>query len=42
MGVRRFETDVAIVGAGGAEMAAGIEVREAGARTIAFEMAAGA
>ena len=40
MGVRRFETDVAIVGAGGAGMAAGIEAREAGARTIAFEIAA--
>ena len=40
MGVRRFETDVAIVGAGGAGMAAGIEAREAGARTIAFELAA--
>ncbi len=40
MGVRRFETDVAIVGAGGAGMAAGIEARDAGARTVAFEMAA--
>ncbi len=40
MGVRRFETDIAIVGAGGAGMAAGIEAREAGARVTAFEIAA--
>ena len=32
-----FETDVAIVGGGGAGIAAGIEARDAGARTIAFE-----
>src|SRR5499427_7053800 len=36
-GVRQYETDVAIVGAGGAGVAAGIEAREAGARAIAFE-----
>ena len=35
--VRRFETDVAIVGSGGAGMAAGIEARDAGARAISFE-----
>jgi flavocytochrome c len=35
--VRRYETDVAIVGAGGAGVAAGIEARDAGARAIAFE-----
>ena len=40
MSIKRFETDVAIVGAGGAGMAAGIEAREAGARATAFEMAA--
>ena len=39
MGFKRFETDVAIVGAGGAGMAAGIEALHAGARAIAFEMA---
>jgi flavocytochrome c len=38
--VKRFETDVAIIGAGGAGIAAGIEARDAGARAIAFEMAA--
>jgi predicted oxidoreductase len=36
-GVRQYETDIAIVGAGGAGMAAGIEARDAGARVIAFE-----
>ena len=36
-GVRQYETDVAIVGAGGAGVAAGIEARDAGARAIAFE-----
>ena len=35
--VRQYETDVAIVGGGGAGMAAGIEARDAGARAIAFE-----
>jgi len=35
-----YETDVAIVGAGAAGMAAGIEARDAGARAIAFEKAA--
>ena len=38
--VRQYETDVAIVGAGGAGMAAGIEARDAGAKVIAFEKAA--
>jgi predicted oxidoreductase len=37
---RQFETDVAIVGAGGAGIAAGIEARAAGARAIAFEQGA--
>jgi len=37
--VKRFETDVAIIGSGGAGLAAGIEARDAGARAIAFEMA---
>ncbi len=36
-GVRKYETDVAIIGVGGAGMAAGIEARDAGARAIAFE-----
>jgi flavocytochrome c len=36
---RQYETDVAIIGAGGAGMAAGIEARDAGARVIAFEKA---
>lgn len=36
-GATRYETDVAIIGAGGAGMAAGIEARDAGARAIAFE-----
>ncbi len=36
-GARQFETDVAIVGAGAAGIAAGIEARDAGARAIAFE-----
>jgi flavocytochrome c len=34
---RRYETDVAIVGAGAAGIAAGIEARDAGARVIALE-----
>ncbi len=38
--VKHFETDIAIVGSGGAGMAAGIEARDAGARVVAFEMAA--
>jgi flavocytochrome c len=38
-GVRHYETDIAIVGAGGAGIAAGIEARDAGARVIAFEKA---
>jgi flavocytochrome c len=37
---KQYETDVAIVGAGGAGIAAGIEALDAGARTIAFEKAA--
>jgi flavocytochrome c len=36
-GVNHFETDVAIVGGGGAGIAAGIEARDSGARAIAFE-----
>ncbi len=36
---KHFETDVAIIGAGGAGMAAGIEARDAGARAIAFDKA---
>jgi flavocytochrome c len=36
-GGKHYETDIAIVGAGGAGMAAGIEARDAGARVIAFE-----
>ncbi len=35
--IRIFETDIAIIGSGGAGMAAGIEGREAGATAIAFE-----
>ena len=35
---KHYETDIAIVGTGGAGMAAGIEARDAGARAIAFEM----
>jgi predicted oxidoreductase len=35
--VSSYETDIAIVGAGGAGVAAGIEARDAGARAIAFE-----
>jgi predicted oxidoreductase len=38
--VRQYQTDVAIVGAGGAGVAAGIEARDAGARAIAFEQGA--
>ena len=36
-GGKQYETDVAIVGAGGAGMAAGIEALDAGARTVVFE-----
>ena len=39
-GVKQYETDIAIVGAGGAGMAAGIEALDAGARAIAFEQSA--
>ncbi len=38
--VKHFETDIAVIGSGGAGMAAGIEARDAGARVIAFEKAA--
>jgi len=38
-GVKKYETDVAIIGAGGAGVAAGIEARDAGARAIVFEKA---
>ncbi len=38
-GAKKIETDIAIIGAGGAGIAAGIEARDAGARTIAFEKA---
>ena len=38
-GVKQYETDVAIIGAGGAGVAAGIEARDQGARAIAFEQA---
>ena len=37
--VKQFETDIAIIGSGGAGMAAGIEACDAGASAIAFEMA---
>jgi predicted oxidoreductase len=37
---KQYETDVAIIGAGAAGIAAGIEARDAGARAIAFEQAA--
>ena len=40
VGVRRVQTDVAIVGSGAAGIAAGIEARDAGARAVAFEKAA--
>src|SRR5262249_47457190 len=36
-GVKQYQTDVAIVGAGGAGIAAGIEARDAGARVLVFE-----
>lgn len=36
----QYETDVAIIGAGGAGVAAGIEARDAGASVIAFEKGA--
>lgn len=38
--IQHFETDIAIIGSGGAGMAAGIEARDAGARAIAFEQSA--
>jgi flavocytochrome c len=39
-GSRQYETDIAIVGAGGAGVAAAIEARDAGARAIVFEKSA--
>jgi predicted oxidoreductase len=36
--IQKYETDVAIIGAGAAGIAAGIEALDAGARVIAFEM----
>ena len=36
-GVKHYETDIAVVGGGGAGIAAGIEARDAGARAIVFE-----
>ena len=36
-GVRQYETDIAIIGAGGAGIAAGVEALDAGASAIAFE-----
>ncbi len=36
--VKHYKTDIAIIGSGGAGMAAGIEARDAGARAIAFEI----
>jgi predicted oxidoreductase len=39
-GVKQYETDIAIVGTGGAGIAAGIEARAAGAHAIAFDIAA--
>ena len=39
-GVKQYETDIAIVGAGAAGVAAGIEARDAGARVIVLEQAA--
>ena len=38
--VKKYETDVAIIGGGGSGMAAGIEARDAGARVISFEKSA--
>lgn len=38
---KHYETDVAIVGGGGAGIAAGIEARDAGARVITFEKDSG-
>jgi succinate dehydrogenase/fumarate reductase flavoprotein subunit len=35
---QKFETDVAIIGAGGADITAGIKALDAGARVTAFEM----
>jgi flavocytochrome c len=38
--VKHYDTDIAIIGSGGAGIAAGIEAREAGARAIVLEKAA--
>jgi predicted oxidoreductase len=38
---KQYQTDVAIVGGGGAGVAAGIEARDAGARVVAFEKDSG-
>src|SRR5262245_630563 len=35
--VKRFETDVAIIGSGAAGIAAGVEARDAGAKVVGFE-----
>ena len=37
--IKKYKTDIAIIGSGGAGMAAGIEARDAGASVIAFEKA---
>ena len=37
---QKYETDVAIIGAGGAGICAGIEALDAGARVTAFELGA--
>jgi flavocytochrome c len=39
-GVKEYEADIAIVGAGAAGVAAGIDARDAGARAIAFDKSA--
>ncbi len=39
-GVKQYDTDIAIVGAGGAGIAAGLEARAQGARAVALEMGA--
>jgi len=38
--IRKYKTDIGIIGSGGAGMAAGIETRDAGGHAIAFEKAA--
>ena len=39
-GAKLYETDITIIGSGGAGMAAGIEARDAGAQAVAFEQSA--